>query len=186
MARQSGFTLIEVLAAMSILSIGVIGIAGLQLAAHRSNQQSAYATLAVQLAHEMAERIRANAVASEVHYHIDTRNLSGPAEKACYGGVCTPEEMARFDVREWAQRLTGKNISGGPATGALPGARGVICRDSLPWKNSGGYEWACVADPGAPLVVKVGWLAKHADGSLAGGQAGGLKERPQIVLFAVP
>lgn len=55
-----GFTLIEILITMLILSVGLLGIAGLEILALRQTQTSYYQSLAnVQVA-AMLERLRAN------------------------------------------------------------------------------------------------------------------------------
>ena len=63
-SSSAGFTLIEVLVALIIVSIGLLGLAGLQATSVRFNQQAYLRSQAVQQAYDMADRIRANAVAA--------------------------------------------------------------------------------------------------------------------------
>src|SRR5690606_15894095 len=56
---ENGFSLIEVLVAVFVLAVGVIGAAGMQLAALRTTQQSSFQTRALHLAAEMADYMRA-------------------------------------------------------------------------------------------------------------------------------
>lgn len=58
--RQSGLSLLEVLVAIVILSLGLLGMAGLQAASLRTSQGSFYRAQAAQYADDMAERMRAN------------------------------------------------------------------------------------------------------------------------------
>jgi len=60
LANQRGLTLAEVLIAVVILSIGLLGIAGLQLTGLRGAQSANLRTQATVLANDIAERIRAN------------------------------------------------------------------------------------------------------------------------------
>src|SRR3954468_11288154 len=58
--NHAGFSLIEVLVSVLVLAIGVIGAAGMQLTALRTSQQSAFQTAALELAADMADKMRAN------------------------------------------------------------------------------------------------------------------------------
>jgi len=60
--KQSGVSLLEVLIAVLVLSVGLLGIAGLQTANLRNTQSAHQRTVAVLLATSMGERIRANPV----------------------------------------------------------------------------------------------------------------------------
>ena len=60
MIRQKGFTLLEVLVAVLVLAIGLLGLAGLQATSLRVNQSASMRSQATNLAYDMADRIRAN------------------------------------------------------------------------------------------------------------------------------
>lgn len=62
--RQRGVSLLEVLIAVLVLSVGLLGVAGLQTANIRNTQSAHQRTMAVLLASSMGERIRANAIAA--------------------------------------------------------------------------------------------------------------------------
>jgi type IV pilus assembly protein PilV len=55
-----GFSLIEILISVLVLSIGVLGMAALQLNALKSNQTAAVRSHATFLAYDIADRMRAN------------------------------------------------------------------------------------------------------------------------------
>lgn len=57
---QQGFTLLEVLIALLILSIGLLGLAALQTTSLRANQMASMRTTATQLAYDISDRMRAN------------------------------------------------------------------------------------------------------------------------------
>ncbi|MEA5098213.1 MAG: type IV pilus modification protein PilV [Burkholderiaceae bacterium] len=168
--KQSGFTLVEVLVSIFVLALGVIGVAGMQLTAMRSGQQSTNQTVAVQLATELADKMRANAVemkkGDSTAYLFSYNSVADSAPDsvtACYSGTgCSAEQMAAYDIYEWKLRLKAQ----------LPGGRAVVCRDSTPFDSSKGtYTWDCtqpaVSGVNSPMVIKIGWLGKgkNLDGS---------------------
>ena len=62
MNRITGFSLVELLVAILVLAIGLVGLAALQIAGVRSNQIAYYRSIATQFAYDMADRMRANPV----------------------------------------------------------------------------------------------------------------------------
>jgi type IV pilus assembly protein PilV len=71
--NSCGFSLIEVLIAMVLLAIGLLGLAGMQSTAISGNSFAHSGTVAIQIGEEMIDRIRANAgVNPELYDGIDT------------------------------------------------------------------------------------------------------------------
>ena len=64
---HSGFTLVEVLIALVVLSIGMLGIAALYLESMRASRTALYRTDAVNLAADLADRIRANRLPADAY-----------------------------------------------------------------------------------------------------------------------
>lgn len=109
---NSGFTLVEVLVAVAVLAIGLLGLAGLQAFTLRNNQSSYYRTQATQLAYDMADRIRANAddannLAASTYVTINPPS-GATVKNACttVGTNCTSANMAENDLYQWNQALT--------------------------------------------------------------------------------
>ena len=77
-SRQSGFTLIEVLVTAVILTIGLLGLAGLQYNSLQGNQGAQMNTVAVLQALDAADRLRSNpvGVASNEYDNL----VGGPGE----------------------------------------------------------------------------------------------------------
>lgn len=110
-SRSTGFTLIEVLISVLVMSIGLLGLASLQAASLRFNNDSSTQTQASYLASDMADRMRAN-----VSKVADYPGKAGGSNANCYTTTgCSPDEMAANDVYEWEQALT-----------ALPAGQGTI------------------------------------------------------------
>lgn len=57
---QRGFSMLEVLVAILVVAIGLLGLAGLMNAGLRNNQSSSAQTQAVWLAYDMLDRLRAD------------------------------------------------------------------------------------------------------------------------------
>ena len=60
MRATHGFTMLEVLVAILVVSLGLLGLAGLQTVGLRNNTSSAQRTIATQLAYDIADRMRGN------------------------------------------------------------------------------------------------------------------------------
>lgn len=123
--RQRGFTLIESLIALLVISVGLLSVAGLQLLSKRSNYDAAQRTTAAHLAYDLLERMRNNP-AGLINY-IPAGTLGGnvlgdgPAVMCTNSGVsCDPEELAAFDLWQWEDLLDGAlETAGGEAAGGL-------------------------------------------------------------------
>jgi type IV pilus assembly protein PilV len=94
-----GFTLVEVLIALIILSVGMLGIAGLYVHSMQAGRTSLFRHHAVTLAGDVADRIRANPRAAAAYA------LAGGNNNCVDGGVnCTPGQMAANDIFLWDQQ----------------------------------------------------------------------------------
>ncbi len=153
-----GFTLIEVLVAVFVLAIGVLGTVAAQTAALRTRQGSALLSNGVQLASSLADRMRANSVqmnapdAANPYLRLRYDAAEGepaPAPLACHqGAACSSAELAAFDLAEVRQALHA----------GFPGGRISVCRDGGRWDaRSGALSWTCAGGRGDPVVIKLGW-----------------------------
>jgi len=94
-----GFTLIEVLIALIIMSVGMLGIAGLYVHSMQAGRTSVLRHNAVTLAGDIADRIRANPRAGAAYA------LAGANNNCVAAGVdCTIGEMAAHDIWLWDQQ----------------------------------------------------------------------------------
>ena len=117
--HQSGFTLIEGMTAAAILSVGVLGVAGMQGISLTRNVDSTELTRATNLAAEMIERIQYNRK-NIAQYAIDTANAT-----VCPQSAAT-QAMAKGDCDQWVALLSNPQASG------LVNVRGVIAVPATP------------------------------------------------------
>jgi type IV pilus assembly protein PilV len=171
-----GFTLLEALVALVIFSIGLLGLAGLQILSLQLTGDSMLRTIAAVQANDMIDRMRANTPATTLGVASPYNNPAGTASANpnCLGmngsggavnASCTPTQMAGEDFYEWYA-----NIAGAPATGwhpvivgTLPQGAGVVCIDSTPEDGTPAAP-ACdgvVAVPGKPIyAIKLWWVER--------------------------
>jgi len=93
-----GFTLLEILIALLILSVGLLGLAGLQVNGLRSNQDSYYLSQAMAQAYDMADRIRANRTGAGSYNGISGIPSSDPD---CTSKSCSSADMETHDLFQW-------------------------------------------------------------------------------------
>ncbi len=116
--RMQGFTLVEVLVALVVMAVGMLGIAALYVEGLRAGRTSLYRSAAVTLVSDMADRIRANPAGGYAG--------TGPgADNGCVNGAgdCEPDALADDDWFRWLDDLRRR----------LPaGAAAVVERQDLP------------------------------------------------------
>jgi type IV pilus assembly protein PilV len=102
--RERGFSVVEALVAVLIVSIGLLGVGELILCSVRESAAALSRTQAVALVSDMIERIRANPDAGDA-YDCATYG-DEPAEQGCGpsgapANECTPRELAEDDLAQW-------------------------------------------------------------------------------------
>jgi len=104
--RQTGFTLIEVLAATLVLLIGVLGVVGMQMLSLQANQGAMLRSQATFLAAEFLDAMRSNptAAASYVGDYPDDLPTSPPACATDAAG-CSPQDAVGYDLYAWGVQL---------------------------------------------------------------------------------
>ncbi len=111
--RQHGFSLVEVLIALIIMSVGMLGIAGLYVQSMQAGRTSMYRHHAVTLAGDVADRIRANPRAGAVYALAGSNNNCVAA-----GTDCSEGEMAAHDIFVWDQQAA-ESLPNGTVTVAF-------------------------------------------------------------------
>jgi type IV pilus assembly protein PilV len=116
--RQRGFSLVEALVALVVLSVGLLGIAALYVSALRFARNALLRSDAVTLASDMADRIQANAGGGAAY--ALAAGATNTAVAACASTGCTATQMATTDKAQWAALLAD----------TLPAGRGTITVDT--------------------------------------------------------
>lgn len=99
--RNKGFTLLEVLIAVLIFSLGMLGSAGLMVLSVRTNHSAYLRTQASFLADSMVDRMRSNV--GWTNDYNGSFNSSTDASFTCT--TCTPGNLVERDKAQWAQQL---------------------------------------------------------------------------------
>lgn len=130
--RAGGFTLLEVLVAVLVVSFGMLGVAGLQLLTLKNNVGSKNRSVAIQLSADLSERMRGNILVSGQGAPAVGTGYNRPAtsgsdalyntpEASCSTAAgCTADALAATDVAQWQEQIQR----------ALPGGVGIVCIDS--------------------------------------------------------
>jgi type IV pilus assembly protein PilV len=129
---QSGFSLIEAMVALVVVSVGMIGIAGLYGQGLSAGRTALYRTQAVNLAADMADRIRVN--------RLGGANYNGPAaNNGCDPpGVvnCNPAQMAAHDLFVWTNQVAAQ-LPNGAGTVVVAGTSPPTYTITVNWQDTG-------------------------------------------------
>jgi type IV pilus assembly protein PilV len=96
-ARNAGFSLVEVLISALVLSIGLLGLAGLHVTGMRSNHSAFYRSQATVLSYEIIDRMRANAGQARANAY-DVESI------AAFTG--SGDTTAQTDLADWKRNLS--------------------------------------------------------------------------------
>jgi len=99
-----GFTMIEVLIAIFVLAIGLLGLAGLQANSLKNNTSAYTRTQAQLLAYDMLDRMRSN-LTGVANGHYDDLLGTTPTDPNCISTGCSVAQLAQFDAFEWSALL---------------------------------------------------------------------------------
>ncbi|MHB8727921.1 MAG: type IV pilus modification protein PilV [Sulfuricaulis sp.] len=103
--RARGFSLVEVLVSLLVLSIGLLGLAALQTTSLRFNRQSYQRTQATLQAYDILDRMRANTLGRQAG-NYDSVSPAGyrpasPPTTCTSSPGCSPSDMALYDIDQW-------------------------------------------------------------------------------------
>ena len=148
---SGGFTLLEVLVTIVVISLGLLGLASLQLVSLNNNQTAYYRALATQQAYDMMDRMRAN-LAGVTAGTYDNLTAANPTNPACFTAGCSTANMTGTDYFQWLTNSAAK----------LPGGSGSV---------------RCIEGPAATCVtntatsnrifdISVSWTARTEAGNV--------------------
>lgn len=133
----SGFTLIEVLISLLIVTLGLLGLAGMQAVAQRSEMDSYQRAQALVLVQDMVDRLNANRKVAGCYAFTPTNgsvwagtSATAPTCTAAFG-TAQQRAQADADMLAWHNLLTGAaEALSGNQVGAMVGARGCVVLDT--------------------------------------------------------
>ena len=154
--KNQGFTLVEIMIAVFVLAIGLLGMAGLQMASLKNNHSAYLRTQAVEYAYDITDRMRANSVGLTTGGALiggsydnqtpteDTNCYYDPVADTTTG--CTPAQMAGNDLFDLITDGAGSE---------LPAGSSVVCVDSTP--DDGVPGTVACDGTGNVMAIKVWW-----------------------------
>ncbi|MEO8464312.1 MAG: type IV pilus modification protein PilV [Gammaproteobacteria bacterium] len=130
--KQTGFSLIEAMVALVVVSVGMIGIASLYGQGLGASRTALSRTQAVNLAADMADRIRVNRLGGANYGGAAANNNCDPP-----GGVnCTPAQMAAHDLWVWTTQVT-QQLPNGVGTVVFAGTSPPTYTITVTWQETG-------------------------------------------------
>lgn len=130
--KQTGFTLLEVLVAVLVLAIGLLGLAGLMTASVRNNQSAYQRTQATWLAYDIVDRMRVDrAAALASNYNTALGNPATCAATPVLAGAT----MAANELTDWKNQVACA-LPAGDGGVAVDAARKVTV--TIQWNDSRG------------------------------------------------
>jgi len=154
-----GFSLVEVMVALVVLSMGLAGLAALLTTGVRATGTANLQSVAITHSQTGVEMMRANLQAYTAGWYTGA-NTSGdaPSEVTCGGtSGCTGEEQATNDFATWRERIAA----------SMPDGQGFICVDSTP---DDGQPDALACDGLGSSVTKIFWIDGRDTETLNGGE----------------
>jgi type IV pilus assembly protein PilV len=133
-----GFTMVEMMVALVVLSVGMLGVASLFATSLNSGSSAISRMQAISLASDLTDRIRANSTANVAYQ-------AAAANKNCVGGAigavtCAPADLAANDLYVWNQQIAS----------AWPGGSGAGTVTVVPDAVAGLYDY----------TIRISWKEK--------------------------
>ncbi|QIB66348.1 type IV pilus modification protein PilV [Kineobactrum salinum] len=146
---QAGAGLIEVMIALLVFAVGLLGTVALQLTAKKSSFEATQRSIATGLARDIIERMRSNPGQVPAYVIDDVGDTANPvtASATCTQAAavhCSPGQLAAWDLADWY--------------GLLIGATETVTVDGV-LANAGGLvePRACISNAGGNITVAIAW-----------------------------
>ncbi len=105
--------MVELLVAVLVMGVGVLGVTGLQLVSLQNNRDALVRSEALQLTYDIIDRIRINPGTGTpgVNYAGVDFDDEPSAPPDCQGADCSSDQMAQFDIALWQCSLGAYNLN---------------------------------------------------------------------------
>ena len=145
--RQRGVSLVESMIALLVISIGLLGIAALQITSMKQNNSALHHSQAVWIGYNIADRIRANFPQFDNYAGINTSNSYS---QDCASGACSAAQLVVGDAADWSTEM--QNLPSGLGIISSPSADELLI--SIMWddEGTGATGTACGPNPVVDLT----------------------------------
>ncbi|MDO6563631.1 type IV pilus modification protein PilV [Amphritea sp. 1_MG-2023] len=133
---QCGVGMIEVLIALVIISVSMLGLAALQINSVRFNHQAYLRSQATYLAYDILDRMRANETQAESGAYSITLNDDSSGSTACDTGTCSTTALVNYDKAQWLAMLK-EELPEGDGVVSMSGSKVTV---SVQWDQSQGQD----------------------------------------------
>jgi len=131
--RNQGFSLLEVLIALFLMSVALLGTAGMQVYALKVTQGGQFRAQAVVLGADLMERLEANNAGAVAGSYVATLPTSTTAPD-CTTSSCAPSQMAIYDLDQSQQNLA-RQLPAATATITMTGAGPFVYTLTVSWQE---------------------------------------------------
>lgn len=116
---QTGTSLLEMMIALFVLAVGLLGVVSMQIKAMQFNQTAYYYSQAVYLANNILENIRSNPSMRDA-YQLEFDDTPSASVDCGTASGCTPRQMRDWNIVEF-RRMVDELLVGGRAAIATNG-----------------------------------------------------------------
>ena len=133
-ANEHGFTMLEILITMFLLTLWLLASAGVQSASLQFNKAAQFRTQAVYFATDIAERMQANKTGATGGNYAYSGSSTETATN-CSSSTCSPAQLAVFDLSEWSARVSAALPSGAATVTAVTTGNPATYRIVISWED---------------------------------------------------
>lgn len=147
-ARPRGFTLIEVLVALLVLSIGLLGLAALQTTSLKYNTDSYFRTQATLLAYDIIDRMRTNTTGLYAGNYDAATSAAAAAKVSAYDACkasgcrcdvstanCSTSSLATYDLGKWYEKISAVLPEGSTNLATVSRTASNMVTITIQWKE---------------------------------------------------
>ncbi len=160
MKKKKGFSLFEVLVALVILAIGMLGIARMLMIAHKTNSSSYMKQQSIQSAYDIIDRIRANRDAAISGGYTVSNLVSGGTPSApntpsanCDNTTCNSTQLASYDTWHWLTTNVTQLPNGCGAISTAASGNNTLVTVTVQWDDSSSQQLLGVTSPSPMQLI---------------------------------